>query len=154
MITHVAGNAITLAKENGGCIVHQTNSIPVAGAGIALGISIRFPSWKREYMLSGGGDELLGRCWLFRPEEDRNVTIASLYAQSSVSRDSKVRNTNYEYLARALENLSLQTQIIGEMLYVPFGIGCGYGGGSWKIVYAMIGHYLSRHYVTIVKLEE
>lgn len=153
MITHVTGNAITLARENGGCIVHQTNSIPVAGAGIALEIATVFPSWRKEYMLSGGGD-LLGRCWLFRPEEDRNVTIASLYAQSSISRNGNVRNTNYEYLARALEGLSFRTQIIGETLYIPNGIGCGLGGGAWEIVYAMIDHYLSKHCVVIVKLEK
>lgn len=74
--------------------------------------------------------------------------VSNLFAQDDYGNDGQ-RYLNYEALATSLETVVAYRngtfregkQIEGS-IYVPYKMGCGLAGGSWKIVSAMLDEYL------------
>ena len=132
MVTTVEGNLLEIET---GIICHQVNSRGVAGAGLALQIRNKWPGWYSEYQRN-----IISRLGVVHWYEVKSLhnravlSIASLYAQENYG--TKVRQTNYAYLAKCL--LAVEAQSAGEQVYIPHGIGCGLGGGDWQIVYQII----------------
>ena len=66
-----------------------------------------------------------------------NKIIYNLYGQYNFG--NQVRQTHYEGFYRALD--SIHNDIVAKKLThasLPFNIGCGLAGGSWRIVLAII----------------
>lgn len=120
----VTGNILTVKC---GIICHQVNCKKVAGSGLALQIRKKWPKWYDDFISTDGN---LGDVKIF--EIDDNLKIANVYAQYNYGRD-KI-HTDYS----SLEKCFIFLNILNEKIYIPYGIGCGLGGGDWNIVYEII----------------
>ena len=122
----IQGNILDIQS---GIIAHQVNCQRVAGAGLALQIRRKWPAWYTDYF---NAVPFMGRASLFYVS--KTLAIASLYAQHGYNKNT--RQTDYKAFSVSLSALVRNTP--GKDLYIPYGIGCGLGGGDWDAVSMMI----------------
>lgn len=110
-------------------IAHQANIEGKMGAGIAKEIAARYPSALRD--VRAFTNPKFGQVLI--TQLNSNQLIFHVFAQSLYSK-SKCK-TDYEALSNGLK-LVLRTCLRANVssLGVPAYIGCGLGGGDWKIV--------------------
>lgn len=129
-----------------GIIAHQVNCQRKAGVGLAAQIRIKYPQWYEHFVSTY---PYLGRADLFRVGDD--LKIASLYAQDKYG--FKGVYTDYKALEQCL--ISLQKQIVQnegyDIVYFPYGMGCGYGGGDWETVENIIKYQFHPNDYKIIK---
>lgn len=104
------------------------------GGGIARAIALKWPKLEAAYKAECDKhtpSELLGKVFLY--EVEPYLFVANVFGQNSISRKS--RQTNYEATVDAFERLNT---IKNLPLYFPKNMGCGLGGGNWKIYSAII----------------
>ena len=110
-------------------IVHQVNMQGVMGSGIAKQIKQEFPNHYKKYLEYCKSDDLfLGSSFA----EDGVVGVFGQEYYGSVD-----RNTNYVALVSGMEeyiNHVIREYPSNNKIGIPHGIGCGLGGGSWKLV--------------------
>lgn len=168
LIKEINGNLLDF-PSNINIIVHQANCQNTFGAGIALQIAKRYPeAYKADsdyYNHASQGtvhnyeiyDNMLGTISHACVHKELERYIVNLYGQNYPS--SKSRATNYEAFAKGLEQLKTFTdgypRKIDPIIGFPKGIGCGLGGGSWRVIQAMIEdfHEVSGHDVYIVNFQ-
>lgn len=124
-----------------GIIAHQVNNVGAYDAGIAKTMKERYPETAtkyREKCRDTFPDELLGYVQFIRVSE--HLIVANIFGQTLDA--TKRRNTSYDATAegwsrmyRAARKLDLVDPVTSEVedIYVPYGIGCGLGGGNWDI---------------------
>lgn len=125
-------------------IVHQANCYHTMGAGIAKIIRENYPeAYKADCETVKGTEKLGTYSTAYIKDNNRQFVIANLYGQGGFDKRKRgLRDTNYDALNDAFTSLrddllkanSNRVVTIG----VPYGIGCGLGGGSWRIVTAII----------------
>lgn len=126
--------------ENCG-LVHQCNCFCVMGAGVAKEVKKRYPSaYRADCMYSFAGDETkLGDFSVSRAGADLNKRfVFNVYGQYGYGLGGG-QNTEYHALRKGLEGVKAfcnKHQI--TKLCIPYNIGCGLGGGNWKIVSGII----------------
>ena len=132
MVKVVKGNLID-ARED--IIVHQVNCHGVMGSGVALAIREKWPivyKWYKkrcDAMKNLHMEEvLLGETHWCRVYDK---WIVNLFGQLDYGRDGK-QYTNYEALRRGLTDIADHAQRYKESVAMPYGIGCGAGGGDWE----------------------
>jgi hypothetical protein len=133
---------LTIVKQNildieKGIIGHQVNAMGVlgVGAGIAKQIAYKYPSNYRAYRNAyNKGNLKLGSLILHQlfPE----LYIGNLVAQNQYGTDK--RYTDYQYLSITLYKLFCYSGELNLTPYLPYGLGCGLGGGDWSIVSQLI----------------
>lgn len=123
-----------------GWICHQVNLKGVAGGGLAKQIRDKYPFWYKEYHNDCLEHKfILGDCSWFEIvsnfKDNENLAICNMFAQEGFGTDKKY--TNYYAFAQCLSIIkdSLSEDI---KIYFPYKIGCGLGGGNWKIISEMI----------------
>lgn len=109
-----------------GIIVHQVNCKGVMGSGIALEIKKRYPCVYNSYKkfsvdLKPGMIQLVS--------VNNNIIVCNLAGQENFGTDKQY--TDYKAVETGLLKLAKQAQKISMDVYVPFGMGCGLGGGDW-----------------------
>ena len=137
MIKQVVGNTMD-AKE--GIICHQVNTRAVMGGGLALQIKNKYPNTYKRYVSFCSrymSSELLGKV-LFTQE---NKLIANIFGQNDYGCNKQ--QTDYKALEEGLNSVKCVASGEDNPLYtysvaIPYGIGCGLGGGDWNIVYKII----------------
>lgn len=148
MIHYVKGN---LLDSNCDYICHQVNCQGVMGSGIAKQIRERWPEVYDKYRKEhefwtqkiGRTRSPLGNIDIVRINNS-NQRVINMYAQSNHGYDGK-RYTSYDAFELAL-NL-IRSYIPGDVkIGFPKNIGCGLGGGNWKIVSTMIEEILGNDY--------
>lgn len=153
-------------KSNADIVCHQVNCQGVFGRGIAGQIKRMFPEVEKNYKKitkqwteksNGKTASLLGKvsaqpveldgCWFL---------IANLYGQDDYGKTGLF--TDYEGLENAFQEIRGFVDVRDKMetVAVPFGIGCGYGGGDWSAVLDIINRVFEGYAgeVQIWKLEE
>lgn len=122
-------------------ICHQVNCKGRMGSGVAKQIRAKYPEVYTAYSKEASAD-MLGipqfvQCY------DGKVVI-NMFAQQSYGYDGR-QYTSYEAFEKCLEGMA---DIIptGETIAMPFMIGCGLGGGSWKIIADLIIEKLCEKY--------
>jgi O-acetyl-ADP-ribose deacetylase (regulator of RNase III) len=136
-----------------GIICHQCNCIGAMGAGIAKQIRDRWPHIYADYRKAIELGELkLGQCRV--AEAEPGLYIAHLAGQYGIGqRKHGQPATDYLALSSALNDLNRQRNghyvFMRMPVYIPYGIGCGLGGGDWKEVINIIEEDVP--YVTICK---
>lgn len=159
MIHIVKGNILD-ARED--IIAHQANCKGAMGAGLAKQIKERWPDVYTDYVVhcsahSRSGRELLGTIRMSYIFDDVNVvpvTICHLFGQDGYSGASK--GTDYKALEHALIRLKKHVESTHESIALPYGLGCGLGGGDWDgVVYPMIERIFGNSdvLVTIYKMD-
>lgn len=109
-------------------IQHPDGSRPgTFGAGLAKQIKDKYPRACAAYLSKPW---LLGSVQLVQVKQQ--LLIANCAAQLTYGTDK--RYTNYGALALCFAELFKAQTERGLPLYLPYGMGCGYGGGDWDIV--------------------
>jgi len=115
-------------------IVHQVNCQGVMGSGIAKSIRHRFPTVYAEYkaycMDFGVSSDMLGYIQII---EVNGIEVCNLFSQDRYFPRGQ-KHTSYDALFDGFE--SIKSLHVGDIAMPK--IGCGLGGGDWKIVSAII----------------
>jgi len=146
-------------KEN--IIVHQVNMKKKMGSGIAKQIRERFPNVYESYMKHDGE---LGEVYIVpvnvEVSEGLHVRkfIANMYSQNNYGYDG-MQYTNYDAMRKAFNDLAYhmtESNNCGNnmSLAIPYGIGCGLGGGDWDVVSEIIYDELYNVEYRIYKLNK
>ena len=117
-------------------IIHQANCENTMGSGIAKQIREKYPEAYEADCKTTRGDRLkLGSFSWVRGHD--GVYIYNCYSQYFYGRDQ--RQTNYEAVYTGLRAIlgHAETNDLTS-LSLPYNMGCMLGGGSWKIVNAII----------------
>ena len=134
-LTTENGDIIAIARMKTGVIIHQVNCQKVCGgAGLAKQIANAYPKWAQFFQRTTPS---LGKATVM--EVAPFVFVASLYSQQAYGRDR--RHTDYAAFRKALRAMASYEERYHERTpnyYMPFGIGCGLGGGDWTIIEAII----------------
>lgn len=155
MVKIVNGNLLD-AKED--IIAHQVNCRGVMGSGVALAIREKWPKVYEEYKKCvdkmtdmGTRGRLLGVVWwVIVGEAGNRKRIANVFGQDNLGRDGK-QYTDYKALKKGLEEVAYNASVYGRTIAMPWGIGCGTGGGDWEgVVEPMINDIADRYGVEIV----
>ena len=144
-------------------IFHSANTENVMGAGIAQQIRKRYPeAYKvdKDYFIPKGRERLghYSQALVSGGSKDYKLVV-NLYGQM-LNEDSVFGvRTNYfalrDSLRRSLDDHVTFSGHYNEAICgFPYGMGCGLGGGDWKIVESIISKALEEFNVTgyIVKL--
>ena len=120
-------------------ICQQVNCLGVMGAGLAKQIRDTYPEVFAEYMKFCTGREpcdLLGKAQIVQASKYK---VCNIFGQAGVRKQPGQQCTVYAALNRAFASLKdycLENGI--SSIAVPYGMGCGLGGGDWDVVWANI----------------
>lgn len=151
MIKVISGDLLD-AKEP--LIVHQVNCMGVMGKGVAKQIKEKWPE------VYDGYSELCKSYGHFRTEllgcvywkcVGINKYIGNVFGQYGCASDGK-RHTDYAALKEGLLKVRDFSEGGRIGIAMPYGIGCGNGGGDWdKKVFPMIQEIFDGFNVTLYK---
>lgn len=154
MIHYVKGN---LLDSDCNYICHQVNCQGVMNSGIAKQIRERWPkvyqSYNKVYTNSFWRNRsgMLGMIDVVSIND--NQSVINMFCQDNYGYDN-YRYTSYDAFAEALTEIK-NTVHRSFTIGFPKNIGCGLGGGDWKIMSALIDAVLGEdYYVYIYELEE
>lgn len=139
MIREIEGNLLDW-PENVNVMVHQANCFHTFGGGIARAIAQKYPEAPKadEEQSIYGDENKLGTFTVVKLADGKR--IVNLYGQHKTS--ASERMTNYEALytgLNTLHNVILQSDNAKDyVIGIPYGIGCGLGKASWRIIKTMI----------------
>ena len=143
----VMNGDILNAKET--YLVHQVNCVGAMGRGLALAIRNKYPDVFRRYQQyceEHRSRELLGKVLLI-PTDDGKV-ICNVFGQNGYG--TSTQQTDYAALSKAF--MSLATIVpANETMAIPYGMGCGLGGGNWSIVSNMITEIFKHHSIVFYR---
>ena len=157
MSLRIAIGDVLDAKED--IIAHQVNCRGKMGAGVAKQIRERWPRAYSAYMDMCRDEEfdsnfLLGKSCPYavqRPIDGSTVIIFNMFSQGSYGRNDNLCYTDYEALRKCLLELRLFALESGMSIAMPYGIGCGLGGGDWNgVVYPMLKELFENFGVNVV----
>lgn len=128
-------------------ILHQTNCLGIANAGIAKLIRAYSPEWYEEYSQyckQNISASLLGTFHTY-DVLDSDIKICSAFGQYSIGKEQQ--QTDYNAWKKILPELTMQLDNRyneGDVwtVRIPFGIGCGLGGGDWSIMRDLFMYYV------------
>jgi len=131
MISEKVGNLL-IAPVQG--IIHQCNCFHIMGSGIAVQIKQLYPTaYLADLQTVCGDAKKLGT---FSMAKIKNKYIFNLYGQFDLCSG---RQTSYDALYNGLLSIRAYAKHNNiKTLGIPKNLGCGLGGGSWSIVYAII----------------
>lgn len=142
MVNYVKGN---LLDSDCMYICHQVNCQGVMGSGIAKQIKERWPEVYANYRIT---------CSMFKPEKllgtidvvDTNDhhNIVNIFGQLTCGYDGK-RYTSYDAFSDALKKFKAWFPH-GSTIGFPKNIGCGLGGGNWKVISTLIEEILGEDF--------
>lgn len=135
------GDILTPNTSDRGVVVcHQVNCKGVMGAGLAKQVRMKHPHVYESYKKKcDAGYAHLGDVQYVSCLDSDKYIIANIFGQIGFGRDKQY--TSYGALERACENL-LDT-FPDDIIRIPYGMGCGLGGGKWDMVLLIIERHLS-----------
>lgn len=149
MVIEVAGDIFT---GGAGVLIHQANCYHSMASGIAREIRERFPeAYAADLRTPKASLEKLGTYSAAEvdrlPEAgnggaaDGDSTrrfryVVNLYSQYGFADGN--RKTSYDAMYEGLLKVRDDPRFAGLEFAVPFKIGCGLGGGNWKVVSAVL----------------
>jgi O-acetyl-ADP-ribose deacetylase (regulator of RNase III) len=160
MIHHVTGDATAPVDTNSPRVIaHVCNDLGKWGRGFVVPLGARHPnaeaqyrSWHRHgfyyeptlYNAPEAGpmtrvDFRLGAVQFVAV--DRHLWVANMVAQAGLPSAQNPRPLSLSALAQALADVEAFAVRTGSTVHMP-RIGTGYGGHSWPMVEAVVGHHL------------
>ena len=139
-----------LLTTNTGCIAHQVNCQGVMGSGVAKQIRDKWPKLfevYRNFCNQKNPYELLGDCQLVFIE---GFCVVNMFSQLNYGRGG-LRYTDYNAF-RSCCKIIAQKIPCEQKISMPYGIGCGLGGGKWDVVFQIIEEELRDHEILLYRL--
>lgn len=134
-------------------IVQSVNHRGVMGSGLAKQIKNKYPEVIHGYINMCNTHTFKsimrnGLVYFYSVfhEDGRAQQIASVFGQEYYGNDR--RHTNYPSLINGISWVFEYAESQGYSVAIPYGIGCGLGGGDWEIVLIMIKDVL-KYYPTL-----
>ncbi|MNE62247.1 hypothetical protein D3C80_1575170 [compost metagenome] len=94
---------------------------------------------------------MLGDCMIIKVGKGKYV--ANLFGQHGYGREKGVIYTDYDALRKSIQALKDNAKYHKLSIALPYGIGCGLGGGDWgNILYPMLEDIFSDYELTLYKL--
>lgn len=132
--------AITIEKDitevTEGVIVQQVNCQNKMGSGVAKALYEKYPLIKEQYHAYCDGkspETLLGS--IQKVEINSNLLVVNSFSQLNYGYDGQ-KYTDEEELITNIRWMSSEAEYSGwGLVYVPYLIGCGLGGGNWETIY-------------------
>lgn len=144
MVKYIKGN---LLDSDCDYICHQVNCQGVMGSGIAKQIRERWPEvyerYRECYEQSNNPYYQLGSVDVVKLNNDIRSVI-NIYSQSDYGYDGG-RYTSYDAFSDALYFIKLKVHE-NNTIGFPKNIGCGLGGGNWKVISALIEEILGEDF--------
>lgn len=150
MITVVDGDLMDSTED---IIAHSVNCMGVMGSGVALAIRNKYPDVYKSYKSlcdTVRCEALLSQVQICKTTDGKRV--ANLFGQLRYGTD--IRHTDYEVLGKTFHILASIAAPADLSIAMPYGIGCGRGGGDWAIVYPMIEKEFANCNVTLYRYKE
>ena len=121
-------------------VCHQVNCMGKMGAGLAKQVAATFPGVYSVYKekCKAFGVKNLGDIQLCSCEVERGYIIANVFGQENFGREKQ--HTDYGALRMAFFKLS---RMENTTIRIPYMMGCGLGGGDWRIVLDIIAEELA-----------
>lgn len=136
MIEVVQGCLVKALGTHVGAIAHQCNCFCSFGKGLALTIKKQYPEAYKVDRTTAYGDKSKLGSFTKASVPGRGV-VYNLYGQYKYN--SKQQQTHYKSLENALLLACEDCRRLGiTSLGLPYGIGCGLGGGDWGVVSGII----------------
>jgi O-acetyl-ADP-ribose deacetylase (regulator of RNase III) len=139
-LSFVSGNIL---NTHCNIIVQSVNHKGVMGAGLAREIKTKYPDISSSYIHMCNTHNFRsimrnGLVYFYTAiESDGSVKqIASVFGQESYGIDK--RHTNYISLMNGIMWVLEYAESQGYSVAIPYGIGCGLGGGVWDIVILLL----------------
>jgi len=139
MINYVNGNILDGIEK---IIVQSVNHQGVMGAGLAKQIATKYP----EILNDDRMYKEMCRDFSFESIKRQGLVawhntgdgkfIASVFGQDRYGRGGRL--TDYVSLGNGLETVRELASDKNYSVSIPFGIGCGLGGGNWEVVLGII----------------
>lgn len=122
--------------SNAPLLCHQVNCRGVMGAGIAKQIRELYPIVYTAYRQAYESNKLLLGKVIYVSVEDNRI-IANLCGQYSYGRSGQY--TDYRALADCFDSINAfcKNNFI-TTIAIPYKMGCGYGGGEWRMVLSAV----------------
>ena len=157
MVKYVKGN---LLDSDCDYICHQVNCQGVMRSGIAKQIRERWPWVFTSYQnycdrCKSRNGSPLGNIWGVSIDRvnQNSQWVVNMFSQDNYGYNGS-RFTSYDAFARCLEAMRVRLPK-DKTIGFPKNIGCGLGGGNWKVISALIEEILGEtHDVYIYELEE
>lgn len=147
MIKYVVGDLLDAPQV---IIVHQCNARDTMGSGVAKAIKTKYPKAFEDYVKHFRyipDTQRMGMVQFTDIEGEARI-VANLIAQLDYLPRGK-RHTSYDALTKGFETIK---HTYHQDIAMP-KIGCGLGGGDWKIVSAIIESVFDDRDVYIYSLE-
>ena len=139
-MTEIIGDLLAVKT---GLIAHQVNAYGTMGAGIAKSIAEKWPIVEEDYKQLCANNvpkELLGMVQIV--DVGKGLFVANIFGQEKYGRGR--RHTDYSAVEKAFRELANTWP--GDVC-VPFRMGCGLGGGDWKIYSQIIETILGKRLI-------
>ena len=138
MIHYVEGDLLTYGVEG---IIHQCNCFHCMGGGIAKTLASLYPEIVLADKRTGYADALkLGTMvpvQIKHPKVNTLKYVFNVYGQYDMG--TSTRHTLYDKLEEGLRKVkAFAIHRPLESIGIPYGLGCGLAGGSWKVVSKII----------------
>lgn len=136
-------------------LVQQVNHKGVMGAGLALQIRKRYPGIFPLYIeyCKINYDVIKDRGLVFYHQPaTSDYLIASVFGQDGYGTDKQY--TDYVALKNGFVNIAAAAKRTNVSVAIPYGIGCGLGGGDWSIVSKIIEEVFFGVEVVLYKLSD
>ena len=136
-----------------GILCQQVNCKGRMNAGLAKRIAETFPEVKQSYMEAFRSEKpfKLGQYDIVKiPYSD--ISVANIYAQDDYGNPQKTHKiyTDKDILARCIKQIALAYP--EKTVYIPYNIGCGYGGETWENVFSAIDDVVHEEHLTNVQI--
>lgn len=152
MITFKHGDVL---ESGANLICHQVNCQGKMNSGIAKQIRTRFPEVFKTYRIWYDTNELkLGRVVFAAVINESDMFyIANMCSQDKYGYDKK-QYTDYTAFRQCLQQIRDMARSFSFdfKIALPYGIGCGLGGGDWETIYKIIDEELEECNVELWKL--
>lgn len=129
-------------------VCHQVNCKGIMGAGLAKQIRNKYPQVYYVYKNAcniaaqeNNTSKLLGTFQIIDVSRNSGYKVVNIFGQDGYGRDRQY--TSYEALTKAFKELCHLMR--NEVVRIPYGIGCGLGGGDWSVVEQIIEKELVFH---------
>ncbi|WP_289102867.1 macro domain-containing protein [uncultured Fusobacterium sp.] len=132
-IHYLKGDAVYPQARGNIIITHICNDIGVWGRGFVVALSARWMAPEIEYLIwrKEGNNFSLGNVQFVKVTS--TTSVANMIAQHDIIPKNGVPPIRYEALEICLEKIAQRAVELEASIHMP-RIGCGFAGGSWKII--------------------